>query len=110
MDDAMVKISVIIPVYNAKAYLAQCVESVVKQSIDAMEIICVDDGSTDDSLHILRRYEVDDSRIRVFTKPNSGYGHTINYGLKQSQGKYIKIVESDDFIDIGGVVWVIRTS
>lgn len=97
-----VKVSVIIPVYNVEKYLKQCVESVINQTLRDIEIICVDDGSTDDSLKILKQFEAIDSRVRVFSKANGGYGHTINYGLAKSQGKYIMIVESDDYIDEEG--------
>lgn len=98
-----VKVSILIPIYNVEAYLVQCLESVRDQTLKNIEIICVDDGSTDTSLEILRQYEKNDSRIKVYSKPNSGYGHTINYGLERSCGKYIVIVESDDFIDERGV-------
>ena len=99
----MIKVSIIIPVYNAQDYLAQCIESVLAQTMDCIEILCIDDGSTDSSLKILRKYEEADSRIKVYSKPNSGYGCTINYGLARSTGKYVAIVESDDFIDADGI-------
>lgn len=102
-DDFAVKVSVIIPVYNAGAYLRQCMDSVVNQTQEDLEIVCVDDGSTDTSAEILREYAVRDGRITVYSKPNAGYGHTINYGLERSRGKYIAIVESDDFIDADGI-------
>lgn len=103
MYNTNVKVSIIIPVYNAEIYLVQCIDSIITQTLKSIEIICIDDGSTDTSLAILRQYETKDSRIKVYTKPNSGYGHTINYGLRRSNGKYISIVESDDFIDEKGI-------
>lgn len=103
MDKNNIKVTIIIPVYNVENYLEQCLESVISQTLKEIEIICVDDGSTDYSLEILKRYKEHDSRISVFSKPNTGYGHTINYGLQRSHGEYISIVESDDFIDANGM-------
>lgn len=97
------KVSVIIPVYNAREYLIPCIESVRNQTLKEIEIICVNDGSTDRSLEQLKQYEAKDSRVSVYSKPNAGYGHTINYGIQRSRGKYIVIVESDDFIDAEGI-------
>lgn len=103
MEDTSVKVSIIIPVYNVEKYLVQCMESVLKQTLKEVEIICIDDGSTDRSFEILKHYEAEDPRIKVYSKSNAGYGHTINYGLDRSRGKYISIVESDDFIDERGI-------
>lgn len=103
MDKKDVKVSVIVPVYNVEKYLVQCIDSIVGQTLRDIEVLCIDDGSLDGSLGILRKYEGKDFRIQVYTKPNSGYGHTINYGLRRCTGKYIVIVESDDFIDEGGI-------
>lgn len=103
MKSRDIKVSVIIPVFNVEKYLEQCIDSVLTQTLRQIEIICVDDGSTDQSLEILKKYAKKDSRITVYTKPNAGYGHTINYGLERSHGKYISIVESDDFIDENGI-------
>lgn len=103
MDKNKTKVTIIIPVYNVENYLIQCIESVIKQTLKEIEIICIDDGSTDRSLEIIKRYEDCDPRIVVYSKPNAGYGHTINYGLDKSHGKYISIVESDDFIDENGM-------
>lgn len=103
MDNRDIKVTVIIPVFNVDYYLEQCIESVIGQTLKEIEIICIDDGSTDRSLEILERYAENDSRIMVYSKPNSGYGHTINFGLERSHGKYVTIVESDDFIDANGI-------
>lgn len=92
------KISVIIPVYNVEKYLRKCLESVIEQTLDEIQIICVDDGSTDSSLEILREYEQSDNRIVIITGPNSGYGAAINRGIEAANGLYIGIVESDDYI------------
>ena len=77
----MVKVSVIIPVYNAELYLEECLDSVCSQTLKEIEIICVDDGSTDDSLQILKRYAAADSRIKVLSQPNLFAGVARNNGM-----------------------------
>lgn len=94
----MIKVSVVVPVYNAAAYLEECMNSLVQQTLREIEIICVNDGSTDDSLELLKKYQTKDSRIKIISKTNTGYGHTVNVGLETAAGKYIGIVEPDDFI------------
>lgn len=91
-------VSVIIPVYNTAAYLAECLESVLAQTHGNLEIVVVNDGSTDDSLDIMRDYEKRDPRIVVINKPNGGYGHSVNKGLERARGHYVAIVEPDDII------------
>lgn len=95
----MIKISVIIPVYNVEKYLGECLESVLKQTLKEIEVICVNDGSTDSSLQILEEFAENDSRIQIVNKDNSGYGHSLNEGIVRAKGEYISIIESDDFID-----------
>ena len=90
-------VSIVVPVYNVEKYLRQCLDSIINQSLPNIEIICVNDGSTDSSLNILHEYAAKDSRIYVIDKPNSGYGHSMNIGLQRCTGEYIGIVESDDF-------------
>ncbi len=92
------KISVIIPTYNVAPYLRQCMDSVVNQSLRDIEILCVNDGSTDESLSILQEYAKSDERVVLIDKPNSGYGDSMNRGLDIARGEYIAIVEPDDFI------------
>lgn len=92
-------ISVLVPCYNVEKYLEQCLDSIINQTHKDLEIICLNDGSTDKTLEILRRYETKDCRVIVVDKPNSGYGATMNIGLDMANGKYIAIVESDDYID-----------
>lgn len=92
-------ISVLVPCYNVEKYLRQCLDSIISQTYTELEIICLNDGSTDGTPGILREYEAKDSRIKVVDKPNSGYGATMNIGLRMAQGKYIGIVESDDYIE-----------
>lgn len=95
----MTKISILIPVYNVEKYLKECLESVINQTLNDIEIICLNDGSTDLSPNILEEYAKRDSRIRVIHKNNTGYGDTMNIGLFEAKGEYIGIVESDDFIE-----------
>lgn len=95
----MIKVSVLTPVYNVKRYLRQCLDSLVAQTLDNIEFICIDDGSTDGSSEILDEYAARDSRFRVIHKQNEGYGKTMNLGIRVAGGEYIGIVESDDFAD-----------
>lgn len=95
----MIKVSVLIPVYNTEKYLEQCLTSVENQSLKEMEIICINDGSTDQSLEIIKEHQSRDPRIKIIDKQNTGYGHSMNQGLKVATGEYIGIVESDDFAD-----------
>lgn len=93
----MVKVSVIIPVYNVAPYLGECLDSVLAQSLRDIEIICVDDCSTDDSLRLLRKYAEGDSRVRVLSNDkNRDVSATRNRGIKESCGEYIFFVDSDD--------------
>ena len=94
----MPKISVIVPVYNAERYLRECLDSLLNQTLNDIEIICINDGSTDSSPRILEEYVARDSRIKVINKENSGYGASMNIGLAAAEGEYIGIVESDDFV------------
>lgn len=92
-------VSVIVPIYNVEDYLEECLDSIIGQTLESLEIICINDGSTDGSLEILRRYEKQDSRIVVIDKENGGYGKAVNCGLEHATGEWIAIVEPDDFID-----------
>lgn len=92
------KVSVIIPIYNVEKYLRQCLESIIVQTLQDIEIICVNDGSTDASSKILQEYRFKDERIKIINKENTGYGNTMNVGIDAAKGEYIGIVESDDFI------------
>jgi len=92
-------VSIIIPIYNVERYLAQCLDSVVAQTLTEIEIICIDDGSTDSSSAILHDYAARDPRITVVTQENHGYGYALNRGIEQAVGDYVGIVESDDWVD-----------
>lgn len=91
------KVSVVVPCYNVEKYVEECVQSLVTQTLKDIEIICVNDGSTDGTLDILRRFEAADSRVKVIDKPNSGYGNSMNVGFAAATGEYVGITESDDF-------------
>lgn len=90
-------ISFILPVYNVEEYLPQCLDSLISQTLPHIEIICVDDGSTDRSLEILNEYAARDSRIRVFTQKNQYAGVARNLGLSKAAGEYVMFLDSDDF-------------
>lgn len=89
-------ISVIVPIYNTEKYLVECVESIRKQTYSNIEIILVDDGSTDASIEICDEFAEKDSRVRVFHKKNEGVAVARNFGIQQSNGQYVVIVDSDD--------------
>ena len=92
------KISIIVPIYNVNLYLKECLNSLIKQTLKNIEIICVNDDSTDNSFEIIMEY-MNDYRIIIIDKNNSGYGDSMNKGIEMSNGEYIGIVESDDFVD-----------
>lgn len=95
----MCEISVIIPVYNVEKYLDKCLDSICNQSFRDIEIICVNDGSTDSSQNILLEYQNIDGRIRIINQENQGLGASRNNGLKEAKGKYVYFIDSDDYLD-----------
>lgn len=98
----MTKVSVLVPIYNVEQYLPECLDSLCTQTLKNIEIICINDGSTDASGAILDEYAKNNSNIVVINKKNSGYGDSMNRGLEVATGEYIGIVESDDYIDANG--------
>lgn len=92
------KISIIVPVYNTEKYLEQCLDSLLAQTFTDLEIICVDDGSTDNSLKILNDYKTRDERITVITQENQGQYAARNKGVEHSTGEWITFVDSDDWV------------
>lgn len=94
-----IKVSVIIPVYNAELYIAKCIESLLNQTIQDCEFIFVNDGSTDRSQSIIERYKSKDSRIILINQPNQGVSAARNKGLHRAVGEYIGFVDSDDYVD-----------
>ena len=95
----MIKVSVLVPIFNVEKYLVECLESFLAQKLKELEIICIDDGATDGSSEIVDAFAIRDERFRVIHKENSGYGKSMNLGLDEAQGEYIGIVESDDFVE-----------
>ncbi len=93
-----IKVSIIIPVCNVEEYLRECLDSAIHQTLQEIEIICVNDGSTDGSLEILKEYATLDDRVKIIDKENAGYGHAMNIGMDMAKGEYIGIIESDDFV------------
>ncbi len=92
------KVSIIIPIYNVEKFLAECMDSVIGQTLCDIEIVCVNDGSTDSSPEILRDYAAKDPRILLISQENRGYGSAMNAGIDNACGEYIGIVEPDDFV------------
>lgn len=92
-------ISVIVPVYNVEQYLDRCVQSICKQSYKSLEIILIDDGSTDQSGKICEKYSEIDSRIKVIHKKNGGLSDARNHGIEAATGQYIGFIDSDDYIE-----------
>lgn len=94
----VVKISVVVPVFNTERYLKKCLNSLINQTFKDIEIICVNDGSTDSSLNILNNYSKKDERIKIINQENSGPGASRNNGLAECKGEYVSFVDSDDWI------------
>lgn len=97
--DNIPKISVIMPSLNVGAYMEECLSSVLNQSFDDIEVICVDAGSTDDTLKIIEKHQETDNRIKIIHSDMKSYGHQVNLGLKEAKGTYISIIETDDYAD-----------
>lgn len=98
MNDEIV--SVIVPIYNVEKYLSDCLNSIINQTYKNLEIILVDDGSTDESSTIANYYSKKDKRIKVFHKKNGGLSDARNFGIEKANGKYLLFVDSDDFIEV----------
>lgn len=100
MSSIAPKISIIIPVYNSQKYLNQCLDSIINQTFNDFEVICIDDQSTDSSLGILQNYAKIDPRIKIIRQENAGAGAARNAGLKIAKGDYILFLDSDDFFEL----------
>ena len=96
----MSKVSVIVPVYNTEKYLEKCLNSLINQTLHDIEVICVNDGSTDNSLNILNQYAQKDNRIKIINQENKMQGAARNAGTQIAAGEYIGFVDSDDWIDL----------
>ena len=90
------KVSVIVPVFNSEDLLGNCLESIENQSLKDIEIICVDDGSSDGSFDILKQFSSKDARFKIYQQENSGAGSARNRGIEESSGEYILFVDSDE--------------
>lgn len=96
----MAKISIIVPVYNTEKFLEKCLNSLINQTLKDIEIICINDGSTDKSLQILEKFANKDKRIQIINQTNSGLSVARNIGIKKAKGEYIGFVDSDDWVDL----------
>lgn len=96
----MVKVSIIVPFFNTEKYIEKCLNSLVNQTLSDIEIICVNDGSTDNSMITVRRFALKDSRIKIIEQQNLKQGAARNNGMKIATGEYIGFVDSDDWIDL----------
>ena len=97
----MYDVSVIIPVYNSSKYLRKCLDSIVFQTLENIEAIIIDDGSTDNSLQIAKEYEQNyPHKVKVYSVPNGGQGIARNFGVTKSSGEFIAFVDSDDYVDL----------
>lgn len=96
----MIKLSIIVPVYNVAEYLERCLNSLINQTLNEIEIICVNDGSTDNSLCILEKFAGLDKRIKIINQKNKGLSGARNTGIKLVQGEYLGFLDSDDWVDL----------
>ena len=98
-EQAQIKVSVIVPIYNAFDYLRPALDSIVDQTLSEIEIICIDDGSTDRSLDIVKKYQEADQRVRIVTENNAGVSTARNKGIVRARGEYIIFLDADDFYE-----------
>ena len=91
-------VTVVVPIYNVERYLEKCLTSIILQTYKNLEVILVNDGSTDNSLNICKEFEKEDSRIRIISQENKGLSVARNVGIENAKGEYIAFVDSDDFI------------
>lgn len=109
-DKSQPAVSIVMPIYNAGDYLYQSMDSAVGQTFADIQIVCVNDGSTDGSLTVMREYAKRDKRILVIDKPNGGYGHAMNVGMTAASGEYVMILEPDDFMELDMVEVLYHTA
>ena len=96
----MINFSIIVPIYNVEKYLPKCLDSLIGQTYSNIEIICINDGSTDNSLEVLENYEKKDNRIKIINQKNQGVSVARNVGIKSATGNYILFVDADDWINL----------
>ena len=94
------KVSIIVPIYNSAKYLVKCLDSIVNQTYQNLEIILVNDGSTDNSIDIIKNYQEKNNNIMVYNIENHGQGYARNLGIKNSHGDYVMFIDSDDYVDV----------
>ena len=99
----MVKVSVVIPVYNVEDFLGECLDSIANQTLHDIEIICVNDGSTDNSLEILNEYAENDNRFTIISQENGGHAVATNRGISLAKGKYLYLMDSDDILKLNAL-------
>ncbi len=103
----LLKVSVIVPVYNVEKYLSECLDSIVNQTLEDIEIICINDGSPDNSLDILKKYAEKDKRVKIIDKKNEGVGKARNDGIKAAVGEFIAFMDSDDYYPSDNVLEIL---
>ena len=99
----LVKISVVIPVYNVEDFLEECLESIINQTFKDIEVICINDGSTDSSLEILNSYKEKDKRFKIFSQENLGHAVATNKGISIAKGDYLFLMDSDDILNLSAL-------
>lgn len=100
MNEPDIKVSIIVPVYNSEKYIGECIDSIVKQSYENIELVLVDDGSRDSSGLICDKYALIDERIKVIHNTNHGVSHARNCGIEIASGEYLCFIDSDDYVDL----------
>lgn len=110
MNDELKKVSIIVPVYNMEKYLSRCLESITNQSYNNLDIIIINDGSTDNSQKIIDEYSLNDIRIRYIIKENGGYGSVLESALKQIKTEYFLICDPDDYLELDAIETLIEKS
>ena len=103
-------VSIVVPIYNVRNYLQQCLDSVLGQTYQNMEILLIDDGSTDGSNRICDEYEKQDSRVRVFHTENRGLASARNQGMKYANGAYYAFIDSDDWIELHTIATLVKAA
>lgn len=99
MKNMDVKVSAIVPVYNTEKFLEKCIRSIMSQTLKEIEIICINDGSTDNSLEILKKLQKEDNRIIIIDKKNEGVSKARNIGIERARGEFLSFIDSDDWIE-----------
>ena len=100
----IIKISVIIPFYNAEKYFKKCLNSILNQTLNEIEILCINDGSVDNSINILQKFSLTDKRIKIVTQKNKGPASARNLGIYLSRGEYLAFMDADDYYPANNVL------